>query len=95
MGQTVGNLGNPNITGPAQQRAQWGDMDNSEKAARLISGTTQGLARGFQNYAQQSQGTKRGGGGMMPSGNFNAPQVDPSYFQPQRQGPNNLAFYGG
>lgn len=54
MGQLAGNMQNPNITGPTQQRAQWGDLDSSEKGARLLGGATQGLARGFQNYQNQN-----------------------------------------
>ena len=54
FGQLIGNLGNPNVTDPRQARPQ--DLDNSEKAARLIAGTTHGLAQGFQNYNQQKTG---------------------------------------
>ena len=106
MGQTLGNLGNPNVTDPSQARPQ--DLDNSEKSARLIAGTTHGLAQGFQNYNQQKQGMQGGGGGramMQPA--TGAQPVDQSYFAPQglagqqQNNPfkpmkgNNLAFYGG
>jgi len=59
MGQLAGNLGNPNITGPKANQAQWGDLDSSEKAARLLAGTTGGLAKGFQNYQQQQQAMRQ------------------------------------
>jgi hypothetical protein len=59
MGQVAGNMGNPNITGPTANRAAWGDMDNSEKGARVLSGATQGLAKGFQNYQQQNSQLRR------------------------------------
>lgn len=55
MGQLGSNLGNSNITDPRQ--AKWGDLDRSEKGARLIAGTTRGLSQGFQNYQNQSAGS--------------------------------------
>ncbi len=67
MGQLAGNLGNKNVTDPNQ--AQWGDLDNSEKGARLIAGGTRGLAQGFSNYQQQNSQLRRPGGGMLPGGN--------------------------
>jgi len=95
MGQVAGNLGNPNITGPKDNQAQWGDLDSSEKGARLLAGTTGGLAKGFQNYQQQNQAMRQGGsmGAMAPQ--QTAPSVDPAYFMPQSQRTkNNLSFYG-
>lgn len=59
MGQFGANLGNPNITGPQQNQAQWGDLDPSEKGARIAAGGIGGLARGFQNYTQQNQAMRR------------------------------------
>lgn len=93
MGQMMSNLGNSNVTDPSQARP--GDLDQSEKGARLIAGGTKGLAQGFSNYQQQNQAMRQGGGGgamQVPGG---AQPVDPSYFQPQRRGPNDLNFYGG
>jgi hypothetical protein len=93
MGQMLGNMGNPNVTNP--QQAQWGDMDPSEKGARVLAGGTKGLAQGFSNYQQQNSALRQGGGGgaQIPMGG--QPQVDPAYFQPQMRRPNNLNFYGG
>lgn len=90
MGQMASNLGNANVTNP--QQAQWGDLDSSEKGARLLAGTTGGLAKGFQNYQNQNQAMRQGGGmgAIQPQG---AQMVDPGYFQPKK-GPNNLSFYG-
>lgn len=92
MGQLGANLGNPNVTDPRQARPQ--DLDANEGAARLIAGGTKGLMQGFSNYQQQKQALRQpaGGGMQIPGG---AQPVDPSYFQPQRMGPNNLNFYGG
>jgi hypothetical protein len=99
MGSTMSNMQNPNITGPQQNRAQWGDLDTSEKGARVLSGAGQGLAQGFQNYQNQNAAMRQGGGGGAMPQFAQAPIVDPSYFapmqQPQKRGPNNLAFYGG
>ena len=91
MGQTAGNIFNPNVANP--QQAQWGDLDPSEKAARLIAGGTTGLAKGFQNYQNQNAAMRQGGGGM-GFAPVQTPTVDASYFQPQKRGPNNLSFYG-
>jgi hypothetical protein len=100
MGSTIGNLGNKNVMDPNQ--AQWGDLDSSEKGARLIGGAGKGLLQGVQNYSQQNAALRQPTGGapmQMPGG---AQPVDPSYFapspnpfqQPQRRGANMLNFYG-
>jgi hypothetical protein len=91
MGQLGQNLQNTNVTDPRQARPQ--DLSGNEMGARLIAQGTRGLAQGFQNYQGQNQMMRQGGGGMgfAPQAQ---PQVDPSYFQPQRRGPNNLNFYG-
>lgn len=52
MGQLGSNLQNSNVVDPRQ--AKWGDLDTSEKSARIIGGATTGLAKGFQNQQQQS-----------------------------------------
>jgi hypothetical protein len=88
MGQMASNLGNSNVTNP--QQAQWGDLDQSEKGARLLAGTTGGLAKGFQNYQNQNQAMRQGGGGAMIQAPAAQP-VDPAYFMPRK---NNLSFYG-
>ncbi|SRR6266566_3255493 len=100
MGQFASNLGNSNVMDPRQ--AKWGDLDNSEKGARVLGGAARGLGSGLQAY-----------GGQMPqSGGI--PQINPMQFgqQPNVQLPgmnpsqmndpfarqlrgNNLAFYGG
>jgi hypothetical protein len=59
MGQIGANLGNKNVVDPRQ--AQWGDLDSSEKSARLIGGGVQGLNRGMQNYNGQPQNSGMGG----------------------------------
>lgn len=96
MGQVGANLGNPNVVNPKQ--AQWGDLDASEKGARLIGGAAQGLNRGMQAYNAQGQ---QGGGPQMNPMQFALPGPQAPDFmqqaigQPQRRGPNNLSFYGG
>lgn len=90
MGQMAANMGNPNITNP--QQAQWGDLDPSEKGARIAAGGIGGLAKGFQGYQQQNAQMRQGGGGVqIPMGGQQP--VDPSYFQPQKRA--NNPFYGG
>lgn len=106
MGQTAGNVFNPDIANP--QQAKWGDIDSSEKTARLIAGGTKGLAQGFQNYQNQGQ-MMRGRMGMPQINPMMEQQpVSPEYFQPafssDRAGNamnyfkpprgNNLSFYG-
>ena len=89
MGQLGSNLGNSNVTDPRQ--AKWGDLDNSEKGARMIGGAARGLGSGLQAY-----------GGQMPQGG-GMPQINPMQFaqRPNVQLPgmlprgNNLNFYGG
>lgn len=95
MGQVGSNLGNKNVVDPKQ--AQWGDLDNSERGARLLGGAAQGLNRGMQAYNGQQQG---GGGPQMDPMQFaQQPQVSPSMFLPQnpmtKKPSNNLSFYGG
>lgn len=93
MGQLGSNLGNPNVVNPNQ--AKFGDLDASEKGARFLAQGTRGLAQGFQNYQQQGQ-AMRGFGGAPQINPMMQQNVDSSYFLPQqKQGPNNLAFYGG
>ena len=89
MGQMAQNLGNSNIMDPRQ--AKWGDLDASEKGARMIGGATRGLGAGLQAYGNQIPQTGR------------EPQIIPmqSAQQPQVQLPgmmpkgNNLNFYDG
>lgn len=93
-------MGNSNVMDPSQ--AQWGDMDSSEKGARLLGGAIKGAGRGIQSYQQQNAMMRQPqGGGAMPQMGGAQP-VDPSYFapspnafqQPQRRGPNMTNFYG-
>lgn len=92
MGQLASNLGNSNVTDPSQARP--GDLDNSEKAARLIAGGTKGLTQGFAGMQQQNQQMRQPGPQaqvpMAQQPNVNLPMGLPQ----QQQKPNNLAFYG-
>lgn len=97
MGQMGTNLGNPSITGLQQDRAQWGDMDSSEKGASLLAGGIKGLAKGFSNYQQQNQAMRQGGGGPVQIPMAQQPNVQLPMGLPQQQRPirgNNLSFYG-
>lgn len=96
MGQLASNLGNSNITDPKQ--AQWGDMDNSERGARLLSGGMRGLGQGMQGMSQQSQG-----GAPMPVPMPQQPQIQLPGMTPEGQQNNpfkipitkpNPVFYG-
>lgn len=92
MGQMANSMGGgTNVADPGQS---WGNMDSSQRGAQLLGGAAKGLGPGIQNYQQQNQALRQPqGGGMAPMPG--AQPVDPSYFQPQRRGPNNLNFYGG
>ena len=81
MGQTMGNLSDANVTDPSQ--AKWGDLDNSEKGARVMAGGIKGLSQGLQNYQGQNAAMGRGGGAV-PLPSPQAP-VSPDYFMPQQQ----------
>jgi hypothetical protein len=68
MGQTMGSLGNQNVIDPNQ--AKFGDLDSSEKTARIGGAAAKGLGQGMQNYQQQNsmmrnRGGGAGGGGAM------------------------------
>jgi hypothetical protein len=90
MGQMMGNLGNKNVMDPSQ--ANWGDLDSSEKGARVGGAAMRGLGQGFSNYEKQNQALRTPNGGASVNGNFDAPAVDPSYFSPQQ--PNGLQSGG-
>lgn len=99
MGQMAGNLGNKDVMDPRQ--AQWGDLDSSEKGARIFGGASKGLLNGVNQYEQQNA-MMRQGGGMAPIAPVSQPQVSPEMFAPQvpqnpmtRKPGNNLNFYGG
>ena len=74
MGQMMSNLQNPNVVNPGQ--AKWGDLDNTEKAARALGGFTTGLNSGFQNYlGQDARLRQQGGGGQFsPVSSVQVPQ---------------------
>jgi hypothetical protein len=100
MGQTMANLGNKNVMDPSQ--AQWGDLDSSEKAARVGGGAAKGLLGGFSNMQNQNAQMRQpqpGAGGMAPMAP--AAPVSPDYFAPQApqpsqiKKPGNNNFYGG
>jgi len=67
MGQMMGNLGNKDVVDPSQ--AKWGDLDGSEKGARLLGGGLSGLGKGMATM---------GGGAMPPQGG--GPAIDPTQF---------------
>ena len=81
---------NRNVTNP--QQAQWGDMDPSEKTARLLSGVIGGAGKGFQNYQQQGQQMKQSQGmpGQMQGPSYNGPLYSTSNLPGK-----NPIFYGG
>jgi len=67
---------------------------NPTQWEKVSKGGLSGLSQGLQNYGQQQQDIQnRPQGGMIQPPQ--AMPVDPSYFQPQRMGKNNLNFYGG
>lgn len=93
MGQLGQNLSNTNVTDPRQARPQ--DLSGSEMGARILAQGTRGLAQGFQNYQQQGQALRGGGGMPQINPMMQSQPVDSSYFLPQqRRGANNLSFYG-
>lgn len=71
------------------------NFSGSEWGARFLGRGTQGLAQGFQNYQNQNSMMRQGGGGGGMLNPVQAQPVDPSYFQPQQRGRNDLNFYGG
>lgn len=91
MGQMAGNMMNPNVANP--QQAQWGDLDPSEKGARVLAGGIKGVGPALQNYFQQKTQMANSGGGPMIQPQ-QSQMVSPDFFQPQRRGANNLSFYG-
>ena len=90
MGQIGGDLMNRNVTNP--QQAKWGDLDSSEKTARLSAGAIGGLARGAQGM---NRPPTQGMGGQMQ---FNTPSYNGPLFStgnmPGSLGKNPI-FYGG
>jgi hypothetical protein len=94
MGRTMSNLGNSDVVNPGQ--AKWGDLDNSERGARVLGGGIKGLGQGLQSMPQQPQ---MGGGSMAPIQPTAAAPVSSDYFNPQnpmrKPITNNSAFYGG
>lgn len=90
MGQFLGNMGNTNVTD--RNQANWGDLDTSEKGARVTSGVLRGLGQGMQ----QRQAPQAGRGGF--SSGMAAPQSPVNFpiFDPRKFGGagNGGSFYG-
>lgn len=53
MGQTMGNIMNPNVANP--QQANWGDLDPNEKFARIMAGSLSGLGKGLNQQYNPTQ----------------------------------------
>ena len=88
MGQMASSIGsafkNPNTFAPSPS-----GFSGPEWIARLAGGAGKGALQGLSQ-----QGQPRGDGGMAIQPTQVMP-VDPSYFQPQSRGRNDLNFYGG
>lgn len=94
MGQFGTSLGNQNVTDPRQ--ARWGDLDSSERAARLISGGARGFGQGLQNYMGQQM--PQGAGKPIDPFQFVPPRTQPKLTQPRDDywigGTSGLPWYG-
>lgn len=103
MGQLGQNMSNPNVVNP--QQANWGDMDTSEKLARVGAQGIRGLSNGVQNYYQQAGALKPAGGGVAPAQVPQTPAIQPQIYTPPNNGSQwagdfgnngkNRNFYGG
>lgn len=92
MGQLMNSMGGgTNVADPGQG---WGNMDSSQRGAAVIGGAKNAIGPALQKYGQQQQQIQGKGGAPMPQMSA-VPPVDPSYFQPQKRGPNDLNFFGG
>jgi hypothetical protein len=60
-----------------------------------VKGIYSQLGSSIQDYYSQKNKMANSGGRGMGFAPVSQQQVDPTYFQPQRRGPNNLTFYGG
>ena len=88
MGQTAAGIFNPNVADPRQ--AQWGDLDGSEKASRLLAGGLKVAGSGLAGMGQQQR--PMGGGGGMEVPMPQQQQVQLPGMDPQKK---NNPFYGG